>query len=155
MPEPTAQRSVLQVEQGGLLWCMRTWVAGLQAGEDAGGRIERVFAGLGAPDAAPFLQGFMFAVGHGATRVVAVQCPCCPRLADDERMLLDAFGLAQEMRPFEALLLLRGLLSPEGARAALRSAEGVAAAMARAGCFLPAPAGDVQRYAITTGDPAP
>lgn len=148
MPELSTGRAKLSPEQGALIWCMRAWVRSLRCELDTDPRIQGVLGALGAPDAAPYLEGFMFAVGNGATRTIAVQCACCPAVSPDEQLLLDALGLAQEQRPFEALLRLRACLSPEGARAALRSAGGIGAALARVGCFLPAPDGEVQRFAF-------
>lgn len=103
---------------------------------------------LGAPDAAPFFEGMMFALRHGATRQLAVACVCWRRVSDDERILLEALGLAQACRLFEALLTLRGVLTLEGARAALHSAEQLGVRLARAGRFLPAPEAEVRHFAF-------
>lgn len=142
------ERSALPIEQGVLLWCIRLWVMEALQPIGAEQRILEVMARLDAPDAAPHFGGFMWTLSHGATRRIAVDCTCHPRVNEDERVLLDVFGLAQEARSFEALLLLRGLLTPEGARAALRSAEGVGAALARAGRYLVAPEAEVRRFAL-------
>lgn len=88
-------------------------------------------------------------VRHGATRRLAVGCVCWRHVSDDERMLLETLGLAQERRPFEALLL-RGILTPEGARAALHSAEKLGVSLARAGRFLPASEAEVRRFAFAS-----
>ncbi len=109
---------------------------------------------LGALDAAPYLDGMMFALRHGATRRLTVDCVCWRRVSDDERTLLETLGLAQERRPFEALLLLRSMLTPEGARSALHSAEKLGVCLARAGRFLPAPEAAVRRFAFAS-DPSP
>lgn len=150
MPIPNDARLALPVEQQALLWCMRAWVAGLQQPIEAGSRIQDMMARLDAPDAAPYFEGMMFALRHGATRRLAVGCACWRHVSDDERMLLETLGLAQERRPFEALLLLRGILTPEGARAALHSAEKLGASLARAGRFLPAPEAEVRRFAFAS-----
>lgn len=148
MSEFRDERSALPIEQGVLLWCIRLWVIEALQPIGAERRILEVMARLDALDAAPHFGGFMWTLSHGATRRIAVDCTCYPRVNEDERMLLDVFGLAQEARSFEALLLLRGLLTPEGARAALRSAEGVGAALARAGRHLLAPEAEVRRFAL-------
>ena len=148
MQQPSDERLSLPVEQGVLLWCIRVWVAGLHKEVGAAQRIQEMLGRLGAAAAAPFFDGFMFALSHGATRRIAVHCVCQSRVGDDERALLDAFGLAQEARPFEALLLLRGLTTPEAARTALRSAEGLAGAMTVAGRVLPAPDSAVAHFAM-------
>jgi hypothetical protein len=154
MSPATDERLSLPIEQGVLLWCIRVWVADLQQApqQEAAGaarRIPDMLARLGAAGAAPYFEGFMFALSHGATKRIAVHCICQPKVGADERALLDAFGLAQEARPFEALLLLRQLSSPAAARSALRSAEGLAQAMTAAGRMLPAPDSEVARFAMT------
>jgi len=152
----TDERLSLPIEQGVLLWCIRVWVAGLRQApqqQEAGAaqRIPDMLARLGAAGAAPYFEGFMFALSHGATKRIAVHCICQPKVGADERALLDAFGLAQEARPFEALLLLRQLSTPAAARSALRSAEGLAQAMTAAGRVLPAPDSEVARFAMAAG----
>jgi hypothetical protein len=144
------ERLSLPVEQAALLWCIRFWVANANANPDdvATHRIQDMLARLDAPDAAPYVEGFMFALSHGAIRQIGVACVCQPRIGPDERTLLDAMGLAQESRPFEALLLLRGLVTPDAARAALHSAEGLGAELALAGRFLPAPDSAVSLFAM-------
>ncbi len=150
MPVPHDERLALPVEQQALLWCMRVWVAGLQRPAEAGPRIQDMMTQLGAPDAAPFFEGMMFALRHGAARPLAVACVCRRQVSDDERMLLETLGLAQACRLFEALLALRAVLTPEGARAALHSAEQLGACLARAGRFLPAPEAEVRRFAFAS-----
>lgn len=150
MPIPNDERLALPIEQQALLWCMRAWAAGPRQPIEAGPRIQDMMTQLGAPDAAPFLEGMMFALRHGATRPLAVGCVCRRRVSDDERMLLETLGLAQACRLFEALLTLRGVLTPEGARAALHSAERLGVSLARAGRFLPAPEAEVRRFAFAS-----
>ena len=150
MPAPHDERFALPLGQQALLWCMRVWVAGLHHPVEAGPRIRDMMAQLGAPDAAPFFEGMMFALRHGATRPLAVACVCRRQVSDDERMLLETLGLAQACRLFEALLTLRGVLTPEGARAALHSAEQLGVSLARAGRFLPAPEAEVRRFAFAS-----
>lgn len=148
------ERLVLPIEHSALLWCMRVWVVGLHRPIGAERRIQEMLDRLGAPEAAPYVEGFMFTLSHGAMRRIAVDCPCRPRLSEDERALLDVLALAQDARPFEALLLLRGLLTPEAARAALRSAEGIGEALRRAGRLLRAPEAEVRRFALAAGSAA-
>ena len=150
MPASADDRAALPIEQAALLWCMRVWVLGLRGAVDATGRIRRMAVQLDSGEAAPFIEGFMFALQHGATRSLAVGCVGCPRITPDEQTLLEALGLAQERRTFEALLSLRGILTPEGARAALTSAEGIGTALARVGRFLPAPDAPVGQFAHAT-----
>lgn len=145
MPKPRDERLDLSVENAVLLWCMRSWVADMGQPAQAGQRIGEMLGRLGAEHAGPYVEGLMFAVGHGAERRVGVQCVGCPRIGPDERLLLDCIALAQAHRPFEALLSLREILSSEGARAALRSAEGIGGALACAQRFLPTPEIEVRR----------
>lgn len=145
---PRDERLSLPVAQGVLLWCIRIWVTGLAQNVGVASRIEEMLGRLGAGSAAPYLDGFMFALGHGATRRIGVHCVCQSSVGADERALLDAFGLAQEARPFEALLLLREIATPQAARAALRSAERFGEMMAAAGRVLPAPDSAVARFAM-------
>lgn len=143
----------LPIEQGILLCCIRTWVAGLHHDIDAIARIDAMLTHIDAPHAAPYLDGFMFAISQGATRRIAIQCPCTRTLAPDERLLLDTFGLAQQARSFEALLLLRGLVAPQAARAALQSAEAIGDHLAGAGHHLAAPDGAVTRFGLSACSP--
>lgn len=147
MPVLNDEHLALPVEQAAL-WCIRTWVVGLQQRIEAGPRIQDMMTRLGAPDAAPLLEDMMAALRHGATRQLAVGRACWRRVSDDERMLLETLGLAQACRLFEALLVLRGILTPESARAALHSAERLGVSLARAGRFLPAPEAEVRRFAL-------
>ena len=148
MSEPPDERLALSVEEAVLLWCTRVWVVGQRRPVGTERRIRDMLARLDAPDAAPHLEAFMFALSHEAARRVAVNRTRCPRVSEDERALLDVFGLAQEARSFEALLLLRRLATLGGARAALRSAEGVGLALARAGHYLLAPEAEMRRLAL-------
>ena len=67
-PAPTGI-ATLSLAEGTLLWSMRTWVAGLsRPGVDVLPRIAAAFADLRAPDAASFLDGFMWSLRHGAVR---------------------------------------------------------------------------------------
>lgn len=148
MPQPHDERLSLPIEEGVLLWCMRAWVLEQRRPFGAEQRIDDMLDRFGTPGAAPHLKGFMSALSHGAARPISVQCICCMRIFQDERALLQVFGLAQAAQPFEALLVLHGLVTPGGARAMLRSAEGVSAAFAQSGRFLPALDADVRHYAM-------
>lgn len=142
------ERLALPIAENALLWCMRAWVVGLHRDIGAERRIEDVLARLGAPIAAEYLFGFMFALRHGAVRTIGVDCPCQPRVSADERTLLGVFALAQEDQSLEAMLALRGLVSAPAAKAAWTSAEGVAGALLRAGQLLTRPQATTARYAV-------
>ena len=149
--EEPDERLALPIEQGVLLWCMRMWVIEMKRGIGAEQRIEEMLAALGAQSASPCLKSFMFALSRGCTRMIEVQCVCQRRISLDERALLDALSLTQAMRPFEALLLLRGFETQAGADAALRGAEGVGSALAQAGRFLPEPDEEVRHFGLSGG----
>ena len=120
MSDPHDERLTLPIEQGVLLWCMRAWVGEMRRPAGLEPRIHDLLGRFGVPQAAGAMQRLMSALSRHAVRMIDVQCVCCTRVGADERALLDMLGLAQDMRPFEALLLLHGLVTPAGARAAFR-----------------------------------
>lgn len=148
MTAPSAPAATLPLEAGALLFCIRRWVADVRHPRAGGEPASDLLRRLGAGPAGPFLDGMMFAVRHGAARPLGIGCMCHPRVTADEQVLLDAAGLAQERRPFEALLALRAILTPAAARAALQSAEKLGAALACAGLFLPAPDAAMRQTAL-------
>jgi hypothetical protein len=147
------ERLALSIEEGALLWCMRMLVVGMKRGVGAATRVDEILEALGAPSASACLRAFLVALSRGCTRMIEVRCICQPRLDADERALLDVLCLAQAMRPFEALLLLRGFVTQGSADEALRAAESVGAALAQAGCFLPVPEEEVRLLAMTQAAP--
>ncbi len=62
-------------------------------------------------------------------------------------------SLTQAVRPFEAVLLLRGFVTQDGASAAMRSAEAIGLAFAQAGRFLPEPEEEEVRHFALTAPP--
>ena len=152
MPEASNERVASPAEQA-LLWSMRVWVMGLRHDIAAPSRIREMMKQIGAGGAAPCLDGFMSALGGGATRRIAVYCTCHDRVEADERILLDALCLAQRSQQFKALLLLRGMATNSAARTALRSAQALGTELALAGCFLQAPNATAASFGAG-GDPA-
>ena len=144
MPATGTDLLTAPVEQAALLWCMRFWVAGRRGSSGAAARILRMAGQLDAPQAAKPIDGFMNAVEGGMLGTIEIGCLRCIAIGDDERLLLDALGLAQERRLFEALLILRRFLDPEAARTALFHANALGVALARVGRFLPAPDSEAQ-----------
>ena len=141
--------SVLPVTEATLLWSMRAWAAGSRHSIESERRIARVLARLGAREASDYLFGFMFALLHGAVRPMQVNCPCQARVSADEHALLTVFALAQEGQSFEAMLALRGFVTPTAARAAYQSAERVTAELQRSGWALTSPpSGPSRRYGL-------
>lgn len=147
MPEQRDERLSLPIEQGVLLWCVRAWNLEMRRPCGAEQRIGDMLHRFGTPGAAPHLKGFASALRRGAARLINVQCTCCMRIAGDEHAILDVLGLAQAAQPFEALLLLRGLVKPAAAQPVLRRAEKIGAVFAQAGRFLPAQDAEVRHYA--------
>jgi len=119
-----------------LLWSMRAWVIGFRRSLPVADRLEEVFAGIGAPEAGTHLHGFLWALGQGARRLLAVDCVCRPQVSEDERRLLDILALYQAGRSLEAVLLLRSLATPQAALAAGDSATRLGSALAAAGRLM-------------------
>ena len=147
MSEQHDERLSLPIEQGVLLWCMRAWVLEMRDPCEAEERINGMLDRFGTPGAAPHLKSFMSALSRNAARMINIQCTCCMRIMEDERAILDVLALAQAVQPFEALLLLRGLVLPEAAHSMLRSAERLGTIFAQAGRFLPAPDAEMRQCA--------
>ena len=82
--------------ENALLWAMRAWVIGHSRNVDVATRIERLFESLGAPDAAPHLDGFMRVLSRTANRVLEVNCVCHTAVSVDEASLLSLFALQQK-----------------------------------------------------------
>src|SRR5260221_2505527 len=108
-PVDDDERASLPYLEQQLLWSMRAWVIGYCRGLPVAERLEEAFAGIGAAEAATHLYGFMWALGHGARRLLAVDCVCRPQVSEDERRLLDILALHQAGRSLEARLLPRSL----------------------------------------------
>ena len=152
MSRALGTRSILPVEQA-ILWCMRVWVMGRHYDIAAPSRIHDTMTRLQADEAAPHLEGFMSALGHGATRRIAIHCTCHGRVEADERILLDVLCLAQQGQRFKALVLLGGMATDDTARSALRSAEALGTKLALAGHILQAPGATAAPFGID-GDSA-
>ena len=131
-----------------LLWAMRTWVAGHRCGRPVEQCISPVFVDLGAPGAASYLYGLMWALSHGASRRIAVHCPLHPQMSEDEQTLLDVLALTQDGQTFERLLLLRTLLRPQAATPAGASATRLVQECNRAGLFLSIEHGPLRHLAF-------
>ena len=119
-----------------LLWSMRAWVIGLHRRLPVEEQIDEAFAAVGAAGAAGLLCGFMWILGHGAGRVVEIDCVCHPGISDDERLLLDILALAQHDRSEEAVILLCSMVTARAALEAADSAGRVMACLGAAGQFL-------------------
>ena len=119
-----------------LLWSMRAWVVGLRRGIPVEERIEGAFAKIGAADAEGQMYGFIWTLGHCASRMIEVGCVCNPQITTDERRLTAILALAQHGRSAEAWILLRSLFTANAAVAAIASAQGLIACLTAAGRIL-------------------
>jgi hypothetical protein len=90
----------------------------------------------------------MLVIARGATRQIGVNYLCQAEISGDEHALLDILSMAQNDRSFEALLLLRCLVTREEAQAGLCCAERCGEALARAGRRLPPPRIDMRHLAF-------
>jgi hypothetical protein len=143
-----APRTALPVLDNALLWTMQAWVVGHCRDAEVVGRIADVYAELGAPEAAGYLDGFMWVLSQGATRLLAVNCTCCDTVSADERALLDVFALLQEGREEESLALLGTMVLPGAALAARSSAIRLIWALKEAGHMLPDSAATLRRHML-------
>jgi hypothetical protein len=141
-------RAALPVLENALLWSMQAWVVGLCKGADVAGQIGDLYADLGAPTATGYLDGFMWALSQGASRMLEVNCVCCDTVSADERALLDVFALQQEGQVDEVLNLLGEMVTPGAALAARSSVMRLMAALNEAGQFLPQAEAAVRRHAL-------
>jgi hypothetical protein len=141
------RKSLPMLDQA-LLWTMQAWVVGHCRGGRVASRIADVFGELGAPEAAGYLDGFMWVLSQGATRLLDVNCVCCDTISADERLLLDVFSLVQEGQDDEALALLGGLVTPGAALAARSSAIRLMAALGEAGHALPESGAALRRHLL-------
>jgi hypothetical protein len=141
-----APRKALPMLDHTLLWTMQSWVVSHRRAGHVAGRIAEVFGELGAPEAAGYLDGFMWVLSQGATRLLDVNCVCCDTVSADERLLLDVFSLVQERQDEEALALLGGLVTPGAALAARSSAIRLMAALREAGHALPESGAALRRH---------
>lgn len=137
MPKTSGECIALPIESA-ILWSMRMWVMGPHHDISTHSRIQAMMKRLQADEAVPYLEGFMFALGHGATRRIAIHCTCHDQVEADERILLDVLCLAQQSQQLKALLLLRGMATNNAAWAALRSAQALGIELALAGHILQA-----------------
>ncbi|MCG7360294.1 hypothetical protein MHZ93_03360 [Roseomonas sp. ACRSG] len=143
-----APRSVLPLLDNALLWTMQAWVVGYCRDGDVAERIADIYAELGAPEAAGYLDGFMWVLSQGATRLLEVNCVCCDIVSADERALLDVFALVQERQEGEALALLATMAMPGAALAARSSALRLVAALNEAGHHLPESSAALRRHLL-------
>ena len=119
-----------------LLWPMRAWVVGLRRRIPVEERIEEVFTKISAADAAGEMYGFMWTLGHCASRTIEIGCVCNPKITADERCLIAILALVQHGRSAEALIVLRSLFTANAAVVAIDSAQRLMTCLTAAGRIL-------------------
>ena len=103
-----------------LLDAIRAWEQARRRGDAPLNRARLVLETEGAAAAAPALDGLLGALsGRSAARI---GCVLCPRLTEDEALLLTAVALAQRQARGEALAMLLRQLSAPSAYAAMAAA---------------------------------
>ncbi|MCC7047830.1 MAG: hypothetical protein IT562_14040 [Alphaproteobacteria bacterium] len=143
LPPPTGQEfpdrvSQLRTAELLVLAAGRFWVAHYldPSGTDERWREGFRVAGLDHPTAEAF-DALFNAFAGGATRAICFHCPACPRLGDDEAMLIQALAHLQRRRETPARRILEAWLAPAALRVAFAHAQEVARAMAEVGLRLP------------------
>ena len=132
--DETAAAAALSQDERLVLWGMRTWTAGVQAGVPVTGHLTRSFAVLDAETAVPTLDAVMAILHAGGIRVF--HHPRCRCLGDEERLLLDILALHQRGEDGAALFLTRILLPPGAARLLGSSLHALAMALLASGLRL-------------------
>lgn len=132
----SGERSCLSSLENVLLWAMRAWVIGIGKRVPVEEQIVNVFTRFASPDAAGQMNGFVTILAHGAFRMINIDCVCKTLVSDDEKTLIDVFALTQHGRSSEALILLRSLVTPNAAVAAVDCAQKLMASLTAAGWFL-------------------
>jgi hypothetical protein len=108
-----------------LLIAVRWWVADRRCGIDPLPRLCEALE-TRALDAAFSIDRLMSIVVRSVRQPIAIHCPRCPRVSDDEKNLLHAASLAQAGDAERAEKALRTtLLSAQGAEFALGPLEGI------------------------------
>jgi hypothetical protein len=120
-----------------LLTGLRLWVADRQNAVDPMTRLCTTLDLMGGEDAAFMLDRFMTHAAYFARRVIAVACPRCPNLGDDEKHFLYAASLAQAGHGERAAVALgASMLTSDGAILAANALEDLCGRFAEAKLFL-------------------
>jgi len=133
-----------------LLIAIRWWVADHCHGTDPLPRLCEALETAGAHEAAFPVDRLMTVVARTVRRPIAIHCPRCPKMSDDERVLLHSASLAQAGDGPRAEKALRtALLSAQGAEFALGPLESLGELFATARLLCR------RRSAPVTGDVTP
>jgi hypothetical protein len=140
--------SALPLLESSLLWAIRAWAIGCRRGVSVEDRLARLFDGLRAPLALGYLNGLMWALNGGATRMLDVNCVCHDAVSDDEALLLDVLALQQAHRDADARALLGRITTRGAARVGAQSAAGLVESLRAAGHRLPREDAALRRHAM-------
>lgn len=144
-PTPADAAAVLEPEQRFLLWAVRAWVACCRAGLLPAAPVLSVFERLGLPEAEAALEDALVMLARSAARRLAVHCPGCPGLSEDETLLLDAAAAAQHRDVAAGRHRLAGLVPATAVDAVLDAFAEFGTLLALAGLMLPEPEAPVAR----------
>jgi hypothetical protein len=132
-----------------LLIAIRWWVADFRQHDDPLPRLCQAMGTAGAYDAAFSVDQLMAVFVRSARRPMAIHCPRCPGLSEDEKHLLHAASLVQAGESEMAEHPLRtALLSAQGAEFALGPLHGLGELFAEARLSF-------RRRRLPVADPAP
>jgi hypothetical protein len=129
--------AALDPAEHALLTAIRWWVDAYRRDEDPMPRLCQGLEMAGMCDAAISLDAWMAIIARTVQQPIAIHCPRCPDLSDDERHLLHAASLAQVGDSLLAQKALRtALLSGQGAEFALGPLQGLGELFSEAGWFF-------------------
>lgn len=118
------------------IWAARVWVQAHCAGKTSCIRLDSLFQHAKLEDCiGPFYSLFML-MAHGARRKLNIQCPCCRKLSNDERLLLVLITAHQQGNPEVAEGVLKDWLQPAAVRQAAYPAQLVAHGFLEAGLIF-------------------
>ena len=126
-----------------VLWAIRAWVAGHRHGIPVLANLRTAFRNEGAPAAAEAVDDLMGFIANGAGRTIAVNCPRCRQVTEDERLLLDVVALHQQGETLWVPFLARAILTPAATRMCGPIFAAVADALQDGDIVLPPVAGQV------------
>jgi hypothetical protein len=120
-----------------LLSAIRWWVADCRQRDDPLPRLCQAMGTAGVHDAAFSVDKLMAVFVRSARRPMAIHCPRCPGLSEDEKHWLNAASLVQAGESEMAERVLRtALLSAQGAEFALGPLRGLSELFTEARLFL-------------------
>jgi hypothetical protein len=129
--------AALDRAEGILLTAIRWWVDSYRRNEDPMPRLCQELEAAGACDAAFSIDALMAIIRQTVQQPIAIHCPRCPYLSNDEKHLLHAVGLVQAGDSHLAKKALRTThLSAQGAEFALGPLQGLGELFAEAGLFF-------------------